>query len=263
MLRAVESLEREHRTIEKVIRVVSVLVEELTDSRKVDDDLLRDLCRFLRVYSNQCHHGKEESYLFPELEAYGVPVEGCPLGALRHEHERSRMLTQALAQAASAYSADPYSGRQAFLEVLRELATFYPAHIWKEEYLLFPLAAKVLSADDDNQLLQNFASVESDIFSDAHQTYEQLAANLAERVLTASPKMRAVSGKYSFAVASTVSLCDASSTGPPYTNSSFAASPDADTAARERGLDETLKETFPCSDALSAIPDPPVLEGPV
>lgn len=28
--------------------------------------------------------------------------------------------------------------------------------------------------------------------------------------------------------------------------------------AKDRGLDETLSETFPCSDALSSIPDPPV-----
>ncbi|HEY5174716.1 MAG TPA: hypothetical protein VII95_04025 [Terriglobales bacterium] len=28
--------------------------------------------------------------------------------------------------------------------------------------------------------------------------------------------------------------------------------------ARDRGLDETLSDTFPCSDALSSIPDPPV-----
>jgi hypothetical protein len=29
--------------------------------------------------------------------------------------------------------------------------------------------------------------------------------------------------------------------------------------ARDRGLDETLIETFPCSDALSSIPDPAVV----
>ncbi len=45
-----------------------------------------------------------------------------------------------------------------------------------------------------------------------------------------------------------------------YTPFPLAADLDSDSAARERGLDETLKETFPCSDALSAIPDPPLLE---
>ena len=40
----------------------------------------------------------------------------------------------------------------------------------------------------------------------------------------------------------------------------LAADLNSNSAARELGLDETLKETFPCSDALSAIPDPPLRE---
>ena len=190
MHHAIESLEREHRTIEKVVKVMSVLVDELTDNRKVDDEILRDLSRFLRVYSNQCHHGKEESCLFPALETCGVPEEGCPLGALRHDHERSRALTQALVQAATGYSADPYSGRPALIDVLRELTGFYPAHIWKEEYLLFPLAEKVFSAGDQERLLKGFADVESGIYHHAHESYEQLADDLEERVVKASPKMK-------------------------------------------------------------------------
>ena len=193
MRHAIESLEREHRNIKKIVKVMSILVDELTENRKVDDDILRDLCRFLRIYSNQCHHGKEESCLFPALETYGVPEEGCPLGALRHEHERSRALTQALVEATTRYSVDPHSGGQALTEVLRELTGFYPAHIWKEEYLLFPLAEKVLSAGDHERLLKEFADVESGIYPHAHESYEQLAGDLEERVLKASPKMKSVS----------------------------------------------------------------------
>jgi hemerythrin-like domain-containing protein len=194
MYRATESLEREHRMIEKIVKVMSILVDELTDNRKIHDDILRDLGQFLRVYGNQCHHGKEESCLFPLLETRGVPEEGCPLGTLRHEHERSRALTQALVQATVEYSADPYSARPALMEVLRELVRFYPAHIWKEEYLLFPLADKVLSAGDQERLLKEFANVESDIYSHAHESFEQLADDLEERAVKASPKMRTVSG---------------------------------------------------------------------
>jgi hemerythrin-like domain-containing protein len=73
MLRATDSLEQEHRTIEKIVRVIGVLADELAENREIDGDILRDLCRFLRVYGHQCHHGKEESYLFPMLESHGVP----------------------------------------------------------------------------------------------------------------------------------------------------------------------------------------------
>lgn len=192
MTRATESLEREHRTIEKIVRVISILADELTEARDVDGSILRDLCDFLRVYGHQCHHGKEESYLFPLLESRGVPEEGCPLGTLRDEHQRSRALTEALVEATTRYYANPSLGRQGLLEVLRDLARFYPTHIWKEEYMLFPLATKVLSPQEDELLMEEFASVEADIYSDAHESYEHLAADLECRVLAASPKMRSV-----------------------------------------------------------------------
>ena len=98
MQQATDSLEQEHRTIEKILRVIGVLSDELAENRNIDSDILPDLCQFLRIYGHQCHHGKEESYLFPMLESHGVPEAGCPLGALRHEHERSRALTQELTQ---------------------------------------------------------------------------------------------------------------------------------------------------------------------
>ena len=195
MQRATDSLEQEHRTIEKILRVTGVLVDELTENRDIDDDILRDLCQFLRVYGHQCHHGKEESYLFPMLERHGVPEEGCPLGALRHEHERSRVLTQELVQASAEYAANRHNGSSALSEVLRNIAQFYPAHIWKEEYLLFPMARKVLSEEDDQRLLKEFKSVESDIYSYAHESYEQLATELEDRVVKTSPKMRAGAGR--------------------------------------------------------------------
>ena len=195
MQRATDTLEQEHRTIEKILRVTAVLVDELAENRDIDDDILRDLCQFLRVYGHQCHHGKEESYLFPMLESHGVPEEGCPLGALRHEHERSRVLTQELVQASAEYAANRHDGSSALSEVLRNIAQFYPAHIWKEEYLLFPMARKVLSEEDDQRLLKEFKSVESDIYSYAHESYEQLATELEDRVVKTSPKMRASTGR--------------------------------------------------------------------
>jgi hemerythrin-like domain-containing protein len=190
MQRATESLEQEHRTIEKILRVIGVLADELAENRNIDSDILPDLCQFLGIYVHECHHGKEESHLFPMLESHGVPDSGCPLGALRHEHERSRALTQELTQASVEYAANSNSGRSKLLEVFSNLKQFYPSHIWKEEYLLFPLARKVLSADDDKALLKEFASVESDIYFQAYESYEQLATRLEDRIVRASPKMR-------------------------------------------------------------------------
>ena len=192
MLRATASLEREHRTIERVLRAIDVLADELAENRQIDAGILEDLCQFLWVYANQCHQSKEESYLFSMLKRRGVPEEGCPLGSLRHEHEQARALVHALIQAVAAYPDRLYAGRPALMEVFRRLAEFYSAHIWKEEYLLFPMAEKVLSEADDERLLVEFASVESDISSSAHESYEHMATELEKRVMLVSPKMRSV-----------------------------------------------------------------------
>jgi hemerythrin-like domain-containing protein len=36
------------------------------------------MMEFLSVFADTCHHGKEEDFLFPGLEAAGIPNEGGP-----------------------------------------------------------------------------------------------------------------------------------------------------------------------------------------
>jgi hypothetical protein len=43
------------------------------------------------------------------------------------------------------YIRTPSAGREALLGTLRRIIQLYPAHIWKEDYLLFPMTDKILS----------------------------------------------------------------------------------------------------------------------
>jgi hemerythrin-like domain-containing protein len=180
--KATESLEREHESIQKAVAVMSRLVEQLELKHLVEADLLRDLIQFMRVFGDQCHHGKEDSYLFPLLEQRGVPAAGCPLAVLKAEHVKGRHLMDDLALASAAYIADKENGRLGLIHALQSLVTLYPAHIWKEDYLLFPMATKVLSSEDDELLLQQFTVAESGLGSHAHGTYEALADAMTQRV---------------------------------------------------------------------------------
>lgn len=182
MGKATESLEREHESIQKAVAVMSRIIEQLELKHSVEADLLQDLIQFMRVFGNQCHHGKEESYLFPLLEQRGVPATGCPLAVLKSEHVKGRQMMGELASASAAYIADRESGRLGLIGALQSLVTLYPAHIWKEDYLLFPMATKVLSGEDDELLLQQFAVAESGLGSHAHGTYEALAEAMTQRV---------------------------------------------------------------------------------
>lgn len=182
MGKATGVLEREHQVIQRAVAVMAQIVEQLELKHSIDADILRELVRFMRDFGDRCHHGKEESYLFPLLETRGVPPTGCPLAALKGEHVKGRQSTDDLAAAAAVYIANQESGRLRLIEVLQGLITLYPAHIWKEEYLLFPMTGKVLSVEDDELLMQQITVAESGLGFHAQETYETLVDDLMRRV---------------------------------------------------------------------------------
>ena len=182
MKSAIAELEHEHRIIQTVLAVMGRLVDNLEYHLEISPDVLRDLVQFIRIFGDQCHHNKEESYLFPLLEKNGAPATGCPLGALRAEHQKSRHFTAILSTVSGDYIANHEAGRLALIEALQHFVELYPEHIWKEEFLLFPMAQKMLSENDQQSLLQQFSLAEADIGTHAHSAYEALAKDLAQRV---------------------------------------------------------------------------------
>jgi hemerythrin-like domain-containing protein len=170
-------LEQEHQTIQKVVAAMSVVADRLDTGHRVEAAILRDIGAFLHDFSEQCHHAKEERFLFPLLEARGVPASGCPIAVLHHEHEKGHALLAQLDDATQA-SLVSGTGKEALVTTLRELVTLYVGHIWKEDYLLLPMADKILSESDHAMLREQFDSIEAGLGAEKHQQLEQLTARL-------------------------------------------------------------------------------------
>ena len=151
-----EMLEAEHRVIAKVIGAVPALADQFDAGQVVDVDLLRDIVEFMRTFADQCHHGKEELLLFPALGKKGVPLQGCPVGALTAEHERGRALVKELADATHAQQRGEPGAKGTVISALRGIAALYPNHIWKEDYLLFPMTNKVMNSEEQRLLSGEF-----------------------------------------------------------------------------------------------------------
>lgn len=171
----------EHRVIQRVVAAMAVIADELREGRDVDPQDLRDVVTFLRVFADECHHGKEEEHLFPMLESRGVPATGCPVGALKNEHVKGRTLVGQLADATERYAADRSATRDSLIAALAGLVELYPNHIWKEDYLLLPMADKVLSGEDQKVLTEQFDRVEAAIGPGTHERFEQIAERLEKR----------------------------------------------------------------------------------
>ncbi|MDD5584088.1 MAG: hemerythrin domain-containing protein [Candidatus Omnitrophica bacterium] len=174
-------LEEEHRVIEKVVKAMSILIKKLEMGKDVNIEGLQNIAEFMRVFGDKCHHGKEEKELFPLLGEKGVPMQGCPISALTYEHEMGRKLVKGLAEATVSYEKKSKSAKESLLKQLQGLANLYPNHIWKEDYLLFPMTNKILNDKDQEELGIKFKKVEEEIGPDTHHKYERLAEEIDKK----------------------------------------------------------------------------------
>lgn len=172
--KATAVLEKEHHVILKVVAEMLVVVDNLQNEQRVDPDLLHDLLKFMRVFADKCHHQKEEACLFPLLEKKGVPLRGCPIGVLLSEHSKGRALVTEYERACKAYLEDDHN-TDALIDVLKTMVDLYPSHIWKETYLLFPMADKLLSAEEQESLCADFEQIELELDPAVHAGFERFA----------------------------------------------------------------------------------------
>jgi hemerythrin-like domain-containing protein len=61
---------------------------------------------------------------------------------------------------------------------LHGLVELYPPHIWKENYLLFPMTDKILDEKEQLELVEKFAMVEREIGVAVHQRFEEVVEQL-------------------------------------------------------------------------------------
>jgi hemerythrin-like domain-containing protein len=159
---ATDVLRDEHRGVERMLAIVEAASSRLAAGGDVPADLYLNAVDFFRGFTDGCRHAKEESKLFPALEQRGILHEGGPIGVMLAEHEMGRTYVRAIEQAARRYSqGDPtaaaglvHSG-QSYVSLLRQ-------HIAKEDSVLFPMADRVLSEQEQAQLSEEFEVIERD-----------------------------------------------------------------------------------------------------
>lgn len=175
-------LEEEHHVIQKVVAGMIALLERLENGEDVKVKTINDIVEFMRTFGDQCHHGKEENHLFPFSAERGVPTTGCPIAILTHEHERGRSLVKQLSETGTAYMNGDEASKEDFIKSLKGLIELYPNHIWKEDYLLFPMTNKVLNDKDQKELADKFEAVEKKVGLDVRNRFEKMADELMSEI---------------------------------------------------------------------------------
>ncbi|MBN2579786.1 MAG: SDR family NAD(P)-dependent oxidoreductase [Pirellulales bacterium] len=180
-MKPTDILSQEHRVIEQVLNCLERIAQRCRDDGALDAQAARDALEFFRNFADCCHHGKEESHFFPAMEAKGFSRESGPTGVMLREHELGRGYVRQMNDALHDASHDPgakdhfVNNAVSYIGLLRE-------HIRKEDHCLFPMADRAFSEAEQNQLLETFRHVESEMPDPgAHERYLRLADYLAER----------------------------------------------------------------------------------
>lgn len=173
-----QELKNDHRVIQQVVAGMSAVAELLDSGKHVDPIVLADLVQFLQVFADQCHYEKEEQHLFPLLATNANVSTRRELESLEREHRLAKQLVGQLAKVAAVYVHNPEAVRYRVIDLLQQLAELYPAHIWKEDFLLFPLAQQTLSTTEQQGLQAKFEDVEREVGEDVHAGFEMLAKKL-------------------------------------------------------------------------------------
>lgn len=89
-MRSTDDLRGEHKAVKLMLRILDGMCTDIEAGRSVRQEHLEELVEFMRIFVDGCHHIKEETYLFPEMEKARISGAGEPISSLKKEHEQRR-----------------------------------------------------------------------------------------------------------------------------------------------------------------------------
>jgi len=174
-------LRAEHQCILRVVDALERTLNSLETGGPPDIDVLSDSIAFFRLFVDACHHGKEEKFLFTELETAGMPGDRGPVAVMLEEHRRGRDLVRRMATSLHAARSSRYALHElqiaawAYIDLIR-------SHIGKEDGVLFEVADGLIAGPGCQRLCAAYRDADERSFeSRSKAELETLADRLAER----------------------------------------------------------------------------------
>jgi hemerythrin-like domain-containing protein len=172
-------LYEEHRGILEGLKILEALTREGKSHGKVDGKDLVRLIEFFKVFADKCHHGKEESLLFPHLMSVHVGQEDANVKPLLEEHTQGRKLIQKIEKTIKKnYRVDLIE----FIPTAEQYIKLLRNHIEKEDQYLLPKAKNVLSSKDQEALIRDFNKFEDQVMGKGvHERFHLMLASFKQK----------------------------------------------------------------------------------
>jgi len=142
---AMSIIHAEHRSLSAVLWSLNYLARETRI--EPDFELLSLMIDYIEMFPERLHHPKEDQHLFTALRRRTADAEAV-LQTLTADHARGAHMIDDLRFGLARYRAVGEAGREQFGAAVHAYVQFHWEHMRKEEEVLLPLAARVLTQDD-------------------------------------------------------------------------------------------------------------------
>jgi hemerythrin-like domain-containing protein len=153
---ATKNLEADHVYVLKLTDVMKALVR--SDSPEIEH--VENIVDIIRNFADGLHHAKEENIFFPALGKKGFSAQQGPVAVMLHEHLLGRNYVKGIAENLELYRKGNKDAVAGIYQNMIGYADLLINHISKENNMLFRMADKVLSDEEQKNLLVDFDVIE-------------------------------------------------------------------------------------------------------
>ncbi len=184
MSKALQIISNEHRSMWQVTVLLEELCTQCADSvAKPDVELFEEILEYIEQYIERLHQPKEEAYLYRAV-AERTDEGAAMIEQFRREHAQSPEIVAELRSQLHHLMKHFPEGREKFQADLQAYILLLRTHIKREEAELFPLARKVLSDVDWDEIDTAFADGHDPQFGDESRAEFR---NLLSRIVNEAP----------------------------------------------------------------------------
>lgn len=155
-MQAAQVLAKEHRNIERLIKVLEQALSKFQQGEMVDPQVFIKSGSFITKYMDQKHHGKEEKIFYALMEDYGFDRNKEPLRTFWIEHDQARSYTRSLRRAAFEIEQGKKEAKSEVVNQVRAFIDLLTHHIRNEDNNLFPMAYAKFSEKTHEELARRF-----------------------------------------------------------------------------------------------------------
>lgn len=157
-----ENLREEHAACMKIFMALQQICERLKKNEEGLRELLEKIISFLEVYVDQCHHEKEERFLFQALVDAEIPGIEDLVSELRLEHQTGRVLVKEMKTQMEGFYEGTGSSPSELVDISGQYIGIFRKHIRRENAELLPQIEAGLPKQKQAWLSEQFEKLENE-----------------------------------------------------------------------------------------------------